>query len=174
MRANPGEAHKRSRASAVLEFDNWATTFIPENPESRGAIFLSDASPLPASVPPGVADELRRILRELSRVTGCRSVAVARRDGLLIVHHLSPGQEPEAMAAIGVAAVEAMRGIAEGLGQGEFEQAVIKCAEGTILAAEAGSDAVLIAVYEREADLSLAGFRIKATTRTIDETLAKA
>ena len=135
---------------------------------------MSDASPLPASVPPGVADELRRILRELSRVTGCRSVAVARRDGLLIVHHLPPGQEPEAMAAIGVAAVEAVRKIAEGLGQGEFEQAVIKCAEGTILAAEAGSDAVLIAVYEREADLSLAGFRIKATTRTIDETLAKA
>ncbi len=78
------------------------------------------------------------------------------------------------MAAIGVATVEAVRRIAEGLGQGEFEQAVIKCAEGTILAAEAGSDAVLIAVYEREADLSLAGFRIKATTRTIDETLAKA
>ncbi len=78
------------------------------------------------------------------------------------------------MAAIGVAAVGAVRRIAEGLEQGEFEQAVIKCAEGTILAAEAGSDAILIALYERDADLSFAGFRIRATTRAIDETMGKA
>jgi predicted regulator of Ras-like GTPase activity (Roadblock/LC7/MglB family) len=110
----------------------------------------------------------------LSRVTGCRSVAVARRDGLLIVHHLAPGTDPIAMAKIGVAAVRAVRRIAERLEQGEFEQAVIKCADGTILAAEAGSDAVLIALYEREADLSLAGFRIRTTTQAIDETLSKA
>jgi uncharacterized protein len=129
---------------------------------------------LPVSIPPGVADELRRVLRELSRVTGCRSVAVARRDGLLIVHHLAPDQDPTTMAAIGVATVGAVRGIVEGLEQGEFEQAIIKCSEGTILAAEAGSDAVLIALYGQDADLSLAGFRIRTTTRAIDETLAKA
>jgi predicted regulator of Ras-like GTPase activity (Roadblock/LC7/MglB family) len=78
------------------------------------------------------------------------------------------------MAAMGVSTVGAVRRIAESLKQGEFEQAIIKCAEGTILAAEAGSNAVLIALYERDADLSLAGFRIRATTRVIDETLAKA
>lgn len=133
-----------------------------------------DDIPLPVSVPPGIADELRRVLRELSRVTGCRSVAIARRDGLLIVHHLAPGQDPTAMAKIGVAAVRAVRGIADELGQGEFEQALIKCTDGTILAAEAGSDAILIALYEREADLSLAGFRIRTTTRAIDEALSRA
>jgi predicted regulator of Ras-like GTPase activity (Roadblock/LC7/MglB family) len=78
------------------------------------------------------------------------------------------------MASIGVATVGAVRGIVEGLEQGEFEQAIIKCSEGTILAAEAGSDAVLIALYAQDADLSLAGFRIRTTTRAIDETLAKA
>ena len=75
---------------------------------------------------------------------------------------------------MGVSTVKAMREIAERLEQGEFEQGVIKCADGTILAAEAGSDAILIGLYEREADLSLAGFRIRATARVIDETLAKA
>jgi uncharacterized protein len=78
------------------------------------------------------------------------------------------------MAALGVSTVATVRGIAERLEQGEFEQAIIKCSEGTILAAEAGSNAVLIALYERDADLSLAGFRIRATARAIDETLAKA
>ena len=141
----------------------------------RRSILLSDtANVLPVTVPTGVADELRRVLRELSRVTGCRSVAVARRDGLLIVHHLAPGQDPKAIAALGVEAVGAVRGIAERLEQGEFEQAFIKCSQGTILAAEAGSDAVLIALYDRDADLSLAGLRIRATTRAIDDTLAKA
>lgn len=132
-----------------------------------------DGTPLPVSVPPGVADELRRVLGELSRVTGCRSVAVARRDGFLIVHHLAPGQEPTKMAAIGVAIIEAVRTIAERLDQGEFEQVIINCAEGTILAAEAGSDTVLIALYEPHADLSLSRFRINATTRAIDEAFAK-
>jgi predicted regulator of Ras-like GTPase activity (Roadblock/LC7/MglB family) len=92
----------------------------------------------------------------------------------LIVHHLPTGEDPKMMAALGVSTVGAVRRIAESLKQGEFEQAIIKCAQGTILAAEAGSNAVLIALYEREADLSLAAFRIRATTRVIDETLAKA
>jgi predicted regulator of Ras-like GTPase activity (Roadblock/LC7/MglB family) len=92
----------------------------------------------------------------------------------LIVHHLPTGQDPKTMAVMGVSTVGAVRRIAESLKQGEFEQAIIKCAEGTILAAEAGSNAVLIALYERDADLSLAAFRIRATTRVIDETLAKA
>lgn len=77
------------------------------------------------------------------------------------------------MAALGIAIVGAVRAIAERLDQGEFEQAVIHCSEGTILAAEAGSDTVLIALYERDADLSLARFRINMTTRAIDETLAR-
>jgi predicted regulator of Ras-like GTPase activity (Roadblock/LC7/MglB family) len=78
------------------------------------------------------------------------------------------------MAALGVSTVAAVRDIADRLEQGEFEQAIIKCSEGTILAAEAGSNAVLIALYERDADLSLAGFRIQATARSIDQTLARA
>ena len=132
------------------------------------------ANPLPVRVPPGVADELKRVLDELSRVTGARSVAIARRDGLLIVHRLAPGQDPVKMAAIAAATVDASAGFAEALEQGEFEQVVIRCAKGTVLAADAGPDAVLIALYDQGEDLSLARFRLKATAGAIEKTLRDA
>ncbi|TLZ64524.1 MAG: hypothetical protein E6K13_02290 [Methanobacteriota archaeon] len=125
-------------------------------------------------MPPGVADELRRVLTELSRMSGCRSVAVARRDGLAIVHRLAPGKDPVAMAELAAATVEAATRIASALEQGEFEQVVVKCAEGTIFAAEAGAEAVLVALFDRDADLSLTRFRLRAATRTIEETLGRA
>ncbi len=78
------------------------------------------------------------------------------------------------MAAIAAMVVDAAAALARDLEQGEFEQVVLRCAEGTVLAAAAGPDAVLIALYDQDADLGLSRFRLKATTRTIEETLARA
>jgi len=99
---------------------------------------------------------------------------VARRDGLAIVHRVAAGHDPAALAAIGGATVDGAAGLARALEQGEFEQLIVRCAEGTILVAEAGPEAVLIALYDRDADLSLSRFRLKASTRTIEETLGAA
>lgn len=119
------------------------------------------------------AAELERVLQELERITGCKSVAVAGRDGLLIVHRMASGVDPASVSAVAATAVDAATAAARSLEQGEFEQLVIKCAEGTVFAAEAGPDAVLIALYDRDADLSFSRLRLRRATQVIEEALGR-
>ena len=130
----------------------------------------AQANPAPATLP-GRNDELERVLSELTRLTDCRALVVARRDGLVVIHRVPKDRDPAALALIAASTVDFALSTAVALDQGEFEQVIIKCAEGTILAAAAGPEAVLIGLYDAEADLSLTRFRLKRATKMIEDAL---
>ncbi len=121
----------------------------------------------------GIKERLEDAIGQANRVTPCRSIAVARRDGLVIVHRLEPGRNPQQAAAMAAAALGVATSVAKELGQGEVERVIIDCAEGKIVALNAGPDAILLALYERQANLGLALHGLVRTAHTIDELLAE-
>ena len=120
----------------------------------------------------GIKERLEDALGEVRRVSPCRSIALARRDGLVIVHRLEPGRDPQQAAAMAAAALGAAASVAKELGQGKVERVIIECAEGKVVALDAGPDAILLALYDHGANLGLALHGLTRTARTVDEILA--
>src|SRR2546422_877535 len=164
----PKQANLRQTRPLSLSVTSGEPLFAITSPR-RGRVPLS-ATPAPSPTPVR-NDELERVLSELTRLTDCRALVVARRDGLMIIHRVPAGRDPAALAAYAAATVDFALNTASSLDQGEFEQVVIKCAEGTILAAAAGPEAVLLGLYDAEADMSLARFRLKRATKVIEDAL---
>jgi predicted regulator of Ras-like GTPase activity (Roadblock/LC7/MglB family) len=103
-----------------------------------------------------VKDKLEAVLEQARRETRCRSVAVSRRDGLVIVHRLAPAHDPRVTAASAASLVGAAKVTATELEQGGMEQVIIGCTHGQIVAVDAGPEAVMIALYDRDSNLGLA------------------
>jgi len=121
----------------------------------------------------GLKERLEDAIGQASRVTPCRSIAVARRDGLVIVHRLEPGRSPQQAAAMAAAVLGLASTAAKELNHGEVERVIVECSQGDIVAMNVGSDAVLLALYDRGANLGLALTGLARTARTIDELLAE-
>ncbi len=121
----------------------------------------------------GLKERLEDAIGQASRVTPCRSIAVARRDGLVIVHRLEAGRSPQQVAAMAAAVLGLAATVAKELNQGEAERVIVECSEGDIVAMNAGTDAVLLALYGRGANLVLALHGLAKTAHTIDELLAE-
>ncbi len=119
----------------------------------------------------GLKERLEDAIGQAGRVTPYRSIAVARRDGLVIVHRLEPGTNPQQAAAMAAAALGVATSVAKELGQGEVERVIIECSEGKIVALNAGPDAILLALYDHQANLGLALHGLVRTAHTIDELL---
>src|SRR5438445_4799636 len=73
-------------------------------PILRGPL-SAQANPAPATLP-GRNDELERVLSELTRLTDCRALVVARRDGLVVIHRVPKDRDPAALAAIAASTVD--------------------------------------------------------------------
>jgi predicted regulator of Ras-like GTPase activity (Roadblock/LC7/MglB family) len=119
----------------------------------------------------GIKERLEEAIGQVSRVTPCRSIAVARRDGLVIVHRLEPGRNPQQAAAMAAAVLGAATSVAKELSQGEVERVIIECAEGKVVALNAGPDAIILALYGHQVNLGLALHGLERTANTIDELL---
>ena len=123
----------------------------------------------------GKSDNLRVRLEEaLERTKAigrCRALAIARRDGLIIVHRLEPGLDPHLVAAMAAATVGAAEASARELRQGKVERVIIECAQGKIVTMEAGPDAILLALYDHDANLGLALHGLTQAAQRVDELL---
>ena len=116
------------------------------------------------------------VSHEHVRIAGLLGIMLAGTFALVRVSRLKITEPTLAFFLAGYSgylAVDFALKTAESLDQGEFEQVVIKCAEGTILAAAAGSEAVLLGLYDAEADMSLARFRLKRATKVIEDALGR-
>lgn len=101
----------------------------------------------------GVKERLEDAIQLAGRVSRVRSITVTRRDGLVIVHRVERGQDPRAAAAMAAATVGSASVAAQELRQGAVERVIIECSAGKMVAVEAGGEAIILALCDREADL---------------------
>lgn len=121
--------------------------------------------------PRGLKERLEDAIEQTSRVSHVRSITVARRDGLVIVHRVEPGQDPRLAAAMAAATVGSAAAAAQELRQGMVERVIIECSAGTIVAVGAGPEAIILALYDREENLGLALRGLTQAGQAIDKIL---
>jgi predicted regulator of Ras-like GTPase activity (Roadblock/LC7/MglB family) len=118
-----------------------------------------------------VKDELEAVLDKAAQESGCRSVAIARRDGLVIVHRIALGLDPRATAALAASMVGAAEVAAQNLQQGEFQLVVVECSQGKIVAVGAGGEAIVIGVYAPDVNLGLALLGLRRASERVSGVL---
>ncbi len=124
-----------------------------------------------AEKPKDIRQRLEGALSQTNRIGPCRSIAVARRDGLVIVHRLEDGLDPRLTAAMAAATLGAATSAARELKQGRVQRVIVECEAGTIVALDAGPDAVLLAIYDAKTNLGLALHGLAGVAKTVDEIL---
>jgi predicted regulator of Ras-like GTPase activity (Roadblock/LC7/MglB family) len=123
--------------------------------------------------PKDIKQRLEDALDHTAQASHARSIAVARRDGLVIVHRLAPGLDPRLTAAMAAAMLGAAASAAKELRQGEIERVIVECTGGTIVAVDAGPDAIVVALYDRGANLGLALHGLARAAQSVDQMLAE-
>jgi predicted regulator of Ras-like GTPase activity (Roadblock/LC7/MglB family) len=124
-----------------------------------------------AEEPRDIKTRLEDALEATGRVSDCRSIAVSRRDGLVIVHRLEKGLDSRLAAAMAAATLGAAASSARELKQGKVERVIVECEFGTIVATDAGPDAIVLAIYDRETNLGLALHGLAQTAQMVDRIL---
>lgn len=121
--------------------------------------------------PRGLKERLEDAIDETRRISHIRSITVTRRDGLVIVHRVAPGQDPSLAAAMAAATVGSAASAAEELRQGAVERVIIECSAGKMIAVGAGPEAIILALYDREANLGLALHELTQAAQAVDRIL---
>ncbi len=121
--------------------------------------------------PRNLKERLEAAIERTRRLSPVRSLTVARRDGLVIVHRVAPGQDPRLAAAMAAATVGGATSAAQELRQGTVESVIIECSAGKMIAVGAGPEAIVLALYDREANLGLALHELAHAAEAIDKIL---
>jgi predicted regulator of Ras-like GTPase activity (Roadblock/LC7/MglB family) len=121
----------------------------------------------------GIQERLEHTLELTRRTSGCRSIAVTRHDGLVIVHRVEPEHDPRLAAAMAAAAYGSASSISKELGQGKLDRLVAECSEGKIIVLGAGPDAVVIGLYEKNVNLGLALHGLAQAAGEIEKILSE-
>ena len=112
-------------------------------------------------------------LGELGRVSDIKAAAVVRRDGLVVVHTLPEGIDPNMVAAMLAAIVGASEMATETLDQGRFQRAIIESDQGKLLSTGAGEQALLVALVYSDANLGLVLMAMERVAQRVDQILSR-
>ena len=115
-----------------------------------------------------VRPELQGILAELRRLPDVLAAAIARRDGILIVHALPKSTNPKKIAAMAAAIVGTSEMAATEMGQGGFIQSIVDMRDGKILATGAGEEAILVTIVSADANMGLVLLSVAKAVQSIE------
>jgi len=125
-------------------------------------------------MPDDLHPRLRAILAELRRVPEIVSVAIARRDGLLIVHALPKSMNPKKIAAMAASIVGTSEMATVEIGHGSFLQSIVDSSNGKMLATGAGQEAILVTMVRSEANMGLVLLSVDRAAREIAQVIDEA
>lgn len=113
-------------------------------------------------------------IADLRRLPDILAVAVARRDGIVILHDLPNGVDPKKAAAMTAAIVGTSEMASREVGNGRFLQSIVDGEEGKMLSTGAGDEALLVTLVRPEANMGLVLLGVERTARRVGEILAGA
>lgn len=111
--------------------------------------------------------QIEDAIRDLRRLADVVAVAIARRDGVIIVHDLPKDLDPKRAAAMSAAIVGTSEMAARELGQGKFMQAIVDGEFGKMLSTGAGEEALLVTLVRREANMGLVLLGVERAARRV-------
>lgn len=111
--------------------------------------------------------QIEDAIRDLRRLADIVAVAIARRDGLIIVHDLPKDVDPKKAAAMSAAIVGTSEMAARELGQGKFLQAIVDGEFGKMLSTGAGEEALLVTLVRPEANMGLVLLGVERAARRV-------
>ncbi len=114
-----------------------------------------------------VRAQIEDAIRDLRRLADIVAVAIARRDGLIIVHDLPKDVDPKKAAAMSAAIVGTSEMAARELGQGKFLQAIVDGEFGKMLSTGAGEEALLVTLVRPEANMGLVLLGVERAARRV-------
>ena len=99
-------------------------------------------------------------------------MAIALRDGIMVVQDLPSGVDPNKVAAMSAAIVGTSEMATRELGQGRFHQSIVDGDEGMMLSTGAGGEALLVTLVNRDANMGLVLIGVKKAAKVIASILA--
>jgi len=122
----------------------------------------------------GIKPRLDAALEELRSLPDILSVAIARRDGLIIDHDLPAEVDPRKVAAMAAAIVGTSEMSSLELGRGRFLQVIVNGEDGRIIATGAGEEALVLTLVRNDANMGLVLLGIDKAVHRIEECLREA
>jgi predicted regulator of Ras-like GTPase activity (Roadblock/LC7/MglB family) len=108
----------------------------------------------------------RELLERVTRVRGIRaSMLVSAEDGLVVSEALMEGVDGRAVAALAASVAARLRRAVESAGLRAPVFVQLEAARGSVLAAPAGTDLLVVAVADRETDIGLARLELLDVAR---------
>ncbi len=113
--------------------------------------------------------EIQKILAEFTNIEGVHTACLVGRDGFLLDNLARPGIDAEMIAAIASSGFGSAESMGNQLGQGELRMTMFEFANGPVMFAPVGDDAVLVIVADQETNLGWIRISIKKNSKKIRE-----
>ena len=113
--------------------------------------------------------EIQKILAEFTNIEGVHTACLVGRDGFLLDSLARPGIDAEMIAAIASSGFGSAESMGNQLGQGELKMTMFEFANGPVMFAPVGEDAVLVIVADQETNLGWIRISIKKNSKKIRE-----
>lgn len=113
--------------------------------------------------------EIQKILAEFTNIEGVHTACLVGRDGFLLDNLARPGIDAEMIAAIASSGFGSAESMGNQLGQGELRMTMFEFANGPVMFAPVGEDAVLVIVADQETNLGWIRISIKKNSKKIQE-----
>jgi len=115
---------------------------------------------------------LKEVLSEFTKIPGVNTACLVGRDGFLLDSIAIAGIDTEMIGAIASNGFGASESMGKQLGKGMMSMSMIEFANGPIMLAPVGDDAVLVIVADKDANLGMIRLKIKKYAGKIAETAA--
>ena len=113
--------------------------------------------------------EIQKILAEFTNIEGVHTACLVGRDGFLLDSLARPGIDAEMIAAIASSGFGSAESMGNQLGQGELRMTMFEFANGPVMFAPVGEDAVLVIVADQDTNLGWIRISIKKNSKKIQE-----
>jgi len=118
-----------------------------------------------------IKEMLEKILKDLRAVGDVDASAIVSRDGLLIAADIPQNINAEAFAAMTATMLGAAETATSELGRGVPDRVIVEGGEGKIIAAGAGSKALLVVMTNPKANLGLILLEMSKASEKVKEVL---
>ena len=116
--------------------------------------------------------ELKDVLTEFTNIPGVNTACLVGRDGFLLDSIAISGIDTEMIGAIASNGFGASESMGSSLGKGSMSMSMIEYEEGPVMMSPIGSEAFLVIVAEKEANLGMIRLKIKKHSKDIANTAA--
>ncbi len=113
--------------------------------------------------------EIQKILAEFTNIEGVHTACLVGRDGFLLDSLARAGIDAEMIAAIASSGFGSAESMGNQLGQGELKMTMFEFANGPVMFAPVGEDAVLVIVADQDTNLGWIRISIKKNSKKIQE-----